>query len=58
MKSLTPRQETVVRLFYFERLGLSEIADFLGISKWTVVNLKRTGLENMRKFILNSYNRR
>lgn len=58
MKSLTPRQATVVRLFYYERLGLSEIADFLGISKWTVVNLKRTGLEKMRKFILNSYNRR
>ena len=49
--SLTPRQETVVRLFFYERLGLSEIADFLGISRWTVINLKRNAIEGMRDFI-------
>lgn len=53
LDSLTPRQETVVRLFYYERLGLSEIADFLGISKRTVVNLKVAAIVNLRKFILN-----
>lgn len=49
--SLTPRQETVVRLFFYERLGLSEIADFLGISRWTVINLKRNAIKGMRDFI-------
>ncbi len=54
LDSLTTRQALVVRLFFYERLGLSEIADFLGISKWTVVNLKRNAIENLRKFILNN----
>ena len=49
--SLTPRQETVVRLFFYERLGLSEIADFLGISKRTVINLKVNAINNMRQYI-------
>lgn len=49
--SLTPRQDTVVRLFFYERLGLSEIADFLGISRWTVINLKRNAIKGMRDFI-------
>lgn len=53
--SLTPRQETVVRLFFYERLGLSEIADFLGISRWTVINLKRNAIEGMRDFISCNY---
>lgn len=53
--SLTPRQETVVRLFFYERLGLSEIADFLGISKRTVVNLKVNAINNMRDFISCQY---
>jgi len=51
INSLTPRQETVVRLFFYERLGLSEIADFLGISKRTVINLKVNAINNMRDFI-------
>lgn len=53
--SLTPRQETVVRLFFYERLGLSEIADFLGISKRTVINLKVNAINNMRDFISCQY---
>lgn len=53
--SLTPRQETVVRLFFYERMGLSEIADFLGISKWTVVSLKKAAISNMRKYIISHY---
>ena len=51
INSLTPRQETVIRLFFYERLGLSEIADFLGISKRTVINLKVNAINNMRDFI-------
>ncbi|MGF0095230.1 sigma-70 family RNA polymerase sigma factor [Peptoniphilus sp. SGI.035] len=51
MDSLTPRQETVIRLFFYERLGLCDIANFLGISKWTVVNLKRNAIKNMRDYI-------
>lgn len=53
--SLTSRQETVIRLFFYERLGLSEIADFLGISRWTVINLKRNAIEGMRDFISCNY---
>ena len=53
--SLTARQESVVRLFFYERMGLSEIADFLGISKWTVVSLKKAAISNMRKYILSHY---
>lgn len=55
INSLTPRQETVVRLFFYERLGLSEIADFLGISKRTVINLKVNAINNMRDFISCQY---
>ena len=55
--SLTPRQETVVRLFFYERLGLSEIADFLGISKRTVINLKVNAINNMRQYISCHYRR-
>ena len=51
INSLTQMQETVVRLFFYERLGLSEIADFLGISKRTVINLKVNAINNMRDFI-------
>lgn len=51
MDSLTPRQETVIRLFFYERFSLFDIANFLGISKWTVVNLKRNAIKNMRDYI-------
>lgn len=51
LDSLTARQEQVVRLYFYERLGLSEIADYLGISKWTVVNLKRNAIDNLREYI-------
>jgi RNA polymerase sigma factor (sigma-70 family) len=46
---LTDRQRQVIVLYYYERLGLSEIATYLGISKWTVVNLKRNAVENLKK---------
>lgn len=51
MNYLSPRQSLVVRLFYYERMSLSEIADFLGISVRTVVNLKSKAIENMKKFV-------
>ncbi|MBU5669905.1 sigma-70 family RNA polymerase sigma factor [Peptoniphilus sp. MSJ-1] len=51
LDALTPRQKEVVVLYFYERLGLSEIADYLRISKWTVVNLKRNAIENLRKYI-------
>lgn len=51
MNYLSPRQGLVVRLFYYERMSLSEIADFLGISVRTVVNLKSKAIENMKKFV-------
>lgn len=44
---LTPRQSLIVRLYYFEHLGLSEIASFLHISYWTVVNTKRKAMKNL-----------
>lgn len=48
---LTDRQRQVIVLFFYERLGLSEIADYLGISKWTVVNLKRNAINSLREFL-------
>ena len=51
MNYLSPWQGLVVRLFYYERMSLSEIADFLGISVRTVVNLKSKAIENMKKFV-------
>lgn len=49
INNLTERQRQVIVLYYYERLGLSEIATYLGISKWTVVNLKRNAIENLKK---------
>lgn len=44
---LTPRQSLIVRLFYFEHLGIVEIASFLQISYWTVVNTKRRAMKSL-----------
>lgn len=48
---LSDRQRQVIILYYYERLGLSEIGTYLGISKWTVVNLKRNAIKNLKKYL-------
>lgn len=47
--SLSPRQEEVLRLYYYENLSLSEIAGFLGLAYKTVENTKAAGLRNLRR---------
>lgn len=49
---LSDRQRQVIILYYYERLGLSEIGTYLGISKWTVVNLKRNAIKNLKKHLM------
>lgn len=49
LAKLTPRQRQIISLYYVEKMGIQEIADKLGISYRTVVNLKTNALNNMRK---------
>lgn len=51
MELLTPRQELIVRLYYLEHLSITEIADFLDISYWTVVNTKRRAVKNLYQLL-------
>ncbi|MDO5037503.1 MAG: sigma-70 family RNA polymerase sigma factor [Tissierellia bacterium] len=46
--ALSPREGQVIRLFYGEDLGLSEIAGFLGLSYQTVANTKARALKKLR----------
>lgn len=55
IKTLTPREQQVINLFYYHRLGLSEIGNYLGISKWTVVNLKRNAITKLRKVLVKDF---
>lgn len=48
---LTDRQREILSLYYFQNLSLSEISEYLGISRWTVVNLKRNAVNNLRRFL-------
>lgn len=50
---LTDRQREILNLYYFENLSLSEISEYLGISRWTVVNLKRNAISNLRRLLGN-----
>lgn len=48
---LAPREETVIRLFYYEDLSLSEIAGFLGLQYATVANTKCRALKKLRRLL-------
>ncbi|MDR7857510.1 sigma-70 family RNA polymerase sigma factor [Tissierella sp.] len=46
---LTDRQREIISLYYIKNMGIQDIADKLGISYRTVVNIKGNALEKMRK---------
>lgn len=51
LDKLTERQREIILLFYMENMSMYEIADKLGISYRTVVNLKTTAVNNLKKWI-------
>lgn len=51
LNKLTKRQKEVVYYFYFRKMPIQNIADLLGISYRTVVNVKVQGLEKLRKHL-------
>lgn len=48
---LTDRQREILNLYYFQNLSLTEISEYLRISRWTVVNLKRNAITNLRRVL-------
>lgn len=48
LETLTKRQKEVVYYFYFKRISMKDIAEHLGISYRTVVNIKVQALEKLR----------
>lgn len=51
LDKLTKRQKEVVYYFYFRKMSIQNIAELLGISYRTVVNIKVQGLEKLRKYL-------
>lgn len=51
LDKLTERQKQVILLFYMEKMNMYEIGKALGISYRTVVNLKTTAVNNLKKWI-------
>lgn len=49
LDKLTKRQKEVVYYFYFRKMPIQDMADLLGISYRTVVNIKVQSLEKLRK---------
>lgn len=47
LEALSPRERQVITLFYYEELGLSEIAGFLRLSYQSVANTKSRGLSKL-----------
>lgn len=47
---LTPRQQEVFRLYYYENLSLGEIADLQSVSRQAVHYLLRRALEDLSRF--------
>lgn len=50
---LTPRQQQVIRLIYWESKSERRIAEMLGVSRSTVVGLKRDSLNKLKRLIEN-----
>lgn len=53
MKPLTVAQREVLKLYYFEGVSVSGIAELLDYSSWWVKTAKRTGLEEVARFFEN-----
>jgi len=52
MDILTEREAQVLKMYYFEDMGMKDIAKDLGLAYRTVVNTKTNGLEKLRSIIL------
>lgn len=48
LSCLSKRQRQVLLLYYYKNMSLEQIANYLGIKRWTVVNTKRRGIEILR----------
>lgn len=48
---LTPRQKQIIMLYYYERLGVSEIAERLGVVPSTVSRTIKKAREKIYKFL-------
>lgn len=53
MKPLSVAQREVLKLYYFEGVSVSRIAELLDYSTWWVKTAKRTGLEAVSRFFEN-----
>ncbi|MFO7886717.1 MAG: sigma factor-like helix-turn-helix DNA-binding protein, partial [Eubacteriales bacterium] len=49
---LTNRESQIIRMYYFENIGMKDIARKLGLAYRTVVNTKVNGVEKLRNTIL------
>ena len=50
-RELTPRQQEIMALYFFENRSMSEIAVLLGVNKSTVSRCLRRGQERLRHFL-------
>ncbi len=48
---LTPRQKEIIMLYYYERLGISEIAERLGVVPSTVSRTIKRAREKIYRFL-------
>jgi RNA polymerase sporulation-specific sigma factor len=46
---LSEKEQMIIRLFYFRRLSIQEIADKLGIKYRTVINIKSNAVRKLRR---------
>ncbi len=51
MNVLTEREAQVLKMYYFENIGMKDIADKLGLAYRTVVNTKVNGVEKLRTVV-------
>lgn len=50
-RELTPRQQEIMALYFFENRSMSEIAALLAVNKSTVSRCLRRGQERLRHFL-------
>ena len=50
-QELTPRQQEIMALYFFENRPMTEIGAMLGINKSTVSRCLRRGRERLRRFL-------
>jgi RNA polymerase sigma-70 factor (ECF subfamily) len=51
IESLPPRQREAIQLLYYEELKYKEVAEAMGITHWTVAELRERALSSLRKLL-------